>query len=75
VIKHRQLVRQVGAFGATAIESSTDLKINAIRGNLIFHNSVSNLTGSTSQQRQSSSSLRPDFTSKATSSDSSPEFF
>jgi len=30
VVKHRQLARQVGAFGDFAIESSTDLNINVI---------------------------------------------
>jgi hypothetical protein len=40
VIKHRQLTRQIGAFGDFAIESSTDLKINAVRGSLISHGGV-----------------------------------
>jgi hypothetical protein len=45
VIKHRQLARKAGVFGVIAFESSAGLKINAVRGNLIFHNGVSNLTG------------------------------
>jgi hypothetical protein len=40
ILKHRQLACQIGAFGAIAFESSVDLKINAIHGNLISHSGV-----------------------------------
>jgi hypothetical protein len=58
VVIHRQLARQVGAFGGFAPESSTNLKINVVRCNV------------TPRRRHPLASLRQTFTSQATSSDS-----